>query len=476
MDVRSATMSRADGPSKTAIHTVHGYGKTTLAAHFPAPIFVGPERGVPRDLGFSVPELHPRKWLDLFSTVHSLAHDAHDRETVVFDTIDWIEPLLHAFVCERDSDRETEMNPKARKLLSIEDYGWGKGYLVAEEEFRKLIAVLDEMQARRPIHVVMLMHSQTKTFKNPAGPDYDRWEPKPHYRVARVVGEWAENMLFGFFQVDAAKLAADVQRNDKTAKAKGIGSGIRVVGAQECAMYDAKNRVGLPREFELGEDVGPLIGALLGEDVATHGRRAPIRERKQAGNWVDDAKARREDSSREAARENAQAHVERGSARGDIASDLAVSDTRRDARDAAQVAGRELERNAKKIADDLDEQRRDAEHDARDARNATRGPTNDHQTNPSRPPANDEASRAARDAHPNAPRDEKTRGNGHAATDTASDRMARALGDALERARRHNEKYGRDVDGWVKKAGNDPHRIQSIIDKVNKDLVANPQR
>ncbi len=54
MDVTQATSSRTDGPTRLAMHTVEGFGKTTLLAHFPKPLVVGAENGIPRDLGFSV--------------------------------------------------------------------------------------------------------------------------------------------------------------------------------------------------------------------------------------------------------------------------------------------------------------------------------------------------------------------------------------------------------------------------------------
>lgn len=282
MNVNDATPSRTDGPAKIAAYAVHGWGKTTLGCHLPNPIVVGPEKGIPRNLGFTVKELHPTMWMQLFETVHSLTYDRHPYDTLVLDTIDWIEPMIHRFVCARDSERKTQMNEAGFKLESIEDYGYGKGYLVAEEEFRKLITVIDILQAKREMHVAMLMHSITRTFKNPAGPDFDRFEPQPHQRISKVVAQWAENLIFGFFQVDAAKISEDKERSKK-ARAKGIGSGIRMIGAQDCATYDAKNRVGMDAEFELGEDLTGLIDQLLGRNVKVKDRRAPVSEMRERG-------------------------------------------------------------------------------------------------------------------------------------------------------------------------------------------------
>lgn len=421
MDLTHATLSSSDGPAKFAMHSVEGFGKTTLACHFPNPIIIGAERGVPRDLGFKVAEIHPRSWLDVFDIVGALTQDKHDHKTAVFDTVDWIEPLVHEFVLRRDSERKTEMNPKGNKLLSIEDYGYGKGYLVAEEEFRKLIAAIDAMQARRGIHVALLMHSQTRTFKNPAGPDFDRWEPKCQNRISRVVVEWCENLLFGYFQVDAAKISEDKERNEKSARAKGIGSGIRVVGARQSAMYDAKNRVGLPPELELGEDLTDLIGALVGENVRPHERRAPIREFKQAEAWADRQGAMHRDGNRAAA----------------------------------------IEQSTRESDDDA-HRRADAERDAADERRAV------EQTHAD----NDRRMRDARDPAPPNGRDAKPSNGALAKANADADRGIRTqrLGEARRLAAGKSDAYLRRVNGWVEKAADDPDKIDAIIAQVGKDL------
>lgn len=270
MRVHDSRLSSVDGPSRTAVYSPIGWGKTILGCHLPNVVSICAENGVPRDLGFRVPELHPRNWLDLFSIVHSLTFDAHDHRSVFFDTLDWIEPLIYSFLLERDSERETEVNPYSRKLLNIEDYGWGKGYVLAEAEMRKLLAVLDEMQYRRGIHVMFAMHEKVKTFKNADGPDYDRHEPKCHERVWNVVFEWVENAIYGKFRVDASKMGEDKERNKRNperavAKAN-PGLSPRIVCTQKTAAYEAKNRLRLPPEFPLG-DPNELISILLGEQI-----------------------------------------------------------------------------------------------------------------------------------------------------------------------------------------------------------------
>lgn len=239
---------------------------TTILAHFPGVAFIGAEKGIPRDLGFQVPIYAVRKWTDLYALLDSVRYDSHNIGTIAIDTVDWLEPMLWQYVCERDSGRETEMNQKGRKLESIEDYGYGKGYIVAEEEFRRLIGALDIVQYERGVHIALAMHSHVINFKNPLAEDFDRFEPKSHKRIARVVVEWSETMLFGHFETMSSKIPQEEKAKKEAARPKGFSSGRRLLGTRNNALYDAKNRLGLEPVIELGA-TADLIPLLLGHHL-----------------------------------------------------------------------------------------------------------------------------------------------------------------------------------------------------------------
>ncbi len=285
MNISDIMLATAKGrPTRVLMHSQEGWGKTWLAAHFPNTVWIAPEDGFPRDLPMQPHIIPVRKWLDMFAAVDMLITQPHNFLTLVIDTVDWIEPLLHAFVLARDSGRETEMNKKGRILESIEDYGYGKGYIAADEEWRRFVEKLKELQARRNMHIVFLAHSQVKKFNNPQGEDFDRWQPKMHERITRVCVEWCETVLFGFYDLAAGKIGDEK-------RAKGISEGKRLVGLRYSAMYDAKNRLGLPPVVEM-TDTGAFVGYLLGqhmphasadvEPVAPPTNVAPYANEKQA--------------------------------------------------------------------------------------------------------------------------------------------------------------------------------------------------
>ena len=108
MNVNDIDTISDHGPTRFGLHSVEGFGKTTLAAFFPAPVFIAKRRSFPRDLPFkprSFPEL--TSWPQVFDAIESLRADKHDRQTVVIDTADELESLCHTYLCERDTGRKT---------------------------------------------------------------------------------------------------------------------------------------------------------------------------------------------------------------------------------------------------------------------------------------------------------------------------------------------------------------------------------
>lgn len=248
------------GPTRFALHSVEGFGKSTLAAYFPRPVFLAAENAIPRDLPFRPKQFpKPQKWEDVLAAVESLRVDDHDFETLVVDTVDWIEPLIHQFVCHRDSSRRSNINKAGNLLITIADYGFGVGPDVSAEEMKKFLNALDRLQYERGMHVVLLMHSHMKKVSNPFGTDYDSWKPKLQEKCARAVVEWAENVFFGYFEVAASKLKEE-------SKAKGVSTGRRLLGTQHNALYDAKNRMSLPSPIELGQP-DDMIPCILGDHI-----------------------------------------------------------------------------------------------------------------------------------------------------------------------------------------------------------------
>ena len=223
-------------PDRILLVGTEGVGKTTFAADAPNPIFVCAEDGLPPVLG-SVPRFpEPTGISDVLEAVRVLIREEHDYRTLAIDTLDWLEPLIWRELCVRNGWLDAHGTP------DIEKPGYGKGYVAATEEWRKLLGALDTLRERKGMEIILLAHATIKTFQNPAGNDYSRYESKLHKGAASLVREWTDVNLFAVHE--------EFVRETK-GKAKGVSTGRRVIHTERTAAWDAKNRYALPSELPL---------------------------------------------------------------------------------------------------------------------------------------------------------------------------------------------------------------------------------
>lgn len=241
MDIGSVTTGRLVKPDRVLIFGTEGVGKSTWAASAPDPIFIPCEDGTANLDVARFPE--PETWPDLLTALSVLTTEKHVYKTAVVDTVDAAESMLWRYICDRDGKD------------SIEAYGYGKGYTAALDEWRVFMAAVERLQRERKMGVILVAHSWIKTFKNPEGEDFDRYELKLHAKASGLLKEWCEDVLFAHYETFAVK-------DDKNGKAKGVSSGARVVHTQRTAAWDAKNRHALPEMLPLSyEDFAAAVRA-----------------------------------------------------------------------------------------------------------------------------------------------------------------------------------------------------------------------
>jgi hypothetical protein len=231
MTVASAVTGLVEVPDRVLLYGTEGIGKSTFAAKAPKPIFITPERdGTARIDTARFPA--PDSWADIIDSIDALVSDEHDYQTVVIDTLDAAEAMAWRFICERD------------KKSGIEDYGYGKGYVAALDEWRVFLARLERLRRAKQMGVILIAHSWIKPFKNPEGDDFDRYEMKLHPKAGGLLREWCDAVLFANYEILTVK-------ESEKAKAKGVTTGERIVHTRRTHAFDAKNRYGLPETLPL---------------------------------------------------------------------------------------------------------------------------------------------------------------------------------------------------------------------------------
>lgn len=233
MSLGQVVKGRQEVPDRVLIYGVEGVGKSSWAGGAPSPVFVDVEGGTAQLEVERFPTPTRWTWRDILDAVEALRVERHNYKTVVFDTLDAIEPLLWKHICERDGKS------------SVEDYGYGKGYSAALDEWRIFLSELERLRRERSIGVVLVAHSVVRTFKNPAGEDYDRYELKLNPKAGGLAKEWCDSVLFAHHETHASK----EKKSDH--RAKGFSTGARIVSTQREAAFDAKNRYGLPQTLPL---------------------------------------------------------------------------------------------------------------------------------------------------------------------------------------------------------------------------------
>ena len=218
-----STKGKVESAKKVVIYGPEGIGKSTLASQFPDPVFIDTE-GSTKELDISRYPT-PEYWKMILDFIED-ANEERQFKTVVIDTADWAEQFCIKSVCEMHS------------VKGIEDIGYGKGYVYVSEEFTKLLRECDKL-VEAGINVVFTAHAQMRKFEQPDELGaYDRWEMKLSKKVAPLLKEWADMVLFCNYKTD---IITDSKTNSK--KATG---GKRVMYASHHPCWDAKNRYGLP--------------------------------------------------------------------------------------------------------------------------------------------------------------------------------------------------------------------------------------
>jgi hypothetical protein len=234
---------------KVLLYGPEGFGKSTMASRFPNPLFLDIEDSTSQMMGVRRLSREDLKTLKIFETTLDQIAAKKPCQTLIIDTVDWLEQLVIDAVLE------------AVHLKSIEDFGYGKGYTVLKERFLLTLAKLDSI-LWAGINVVMVAHSIVRKFEPPEGrAPFDHYELKLSKHVAPLVKEWSDMMLFGNYLLDVETKA----KSEAGAKYKaGTVPRERKLYCNATQAWSAKNRHGM-------QDVEPWDIAVIGAAFARVG-------------------------------------------------------------------------------------------------------------------------------------------------------------------------------------------------------------
>ena len=238
---------------RIVIYGAEGIGKSTLASQCPDPLFIDTE-GSTTHMDVKRFEA-PTSWQMLLDQVQYVINNPAVCKTLVIDTADWAEQIEINDLC------------KKKGWDGLEGAGYGKGYQYSAEEFGKLLNKLTEV-VKKGVNVVITAHATLRKVELPEEMGaYDHWEMKTSKKVAPMIKEWADVVLFLNYQVNVVNTDGKGAIKGKN-KAQG---GRRVIHTNHTPFWDAKNRFGMPEELPLDYmSIAPLF-----EDGGQDFRKAP---------------------------------------------------------------------------------------------------------------------------------------------------------------------------------------------------------
>lgn len=225
-------------PMFICIYGTGGIGKSTFAASAPKPLFLETESGSDN---LDVSRVKVTSFHMLKIALKELLDTEHEYKTVVIDSLDQLEPMIHTVVAAYKGKE------------NIEDIGYAKGYIYALEYWESIIKQLVSLREEKRMNVILVAHSQIRKFDDPAQESpYDEYELKLHKKASAYITENVDALLFATYKM--------FFRDADSGKKKPVGQGERVMFTEQRPGYVAKNRFRLPHKM-------PLIWGKLTDEI-----------------------------------------------------------------------------------------------------------------------------------------------------------------------------------------------------------------
>lgn len=232
ISLQSLQKTKHAAPPRILLHGGEKVGKSTFFSQAPNPVFIQTEDGLSGIDTTAFPLA--KTWEDVEQALNSLLNEQHDFKTVITDSADWLERLIHDKVCR---DYGVEIIDKAAG-------GYGKGYQAALIYFRRFLELMNRLNKEKGMIIGVICHSKIETINDPETEPYDCWKmklhsPKSGQGAMDLLNEWAD--VIGF----ANKKTLAVKR-ETTDKYKGKTTQERQLHLEGQPAFMAGNRYSLP--------------------------------------------------------------------------------------------------------------------------------------------------------------------------------------------------------------------------------------
>lgn len=244
MNLKSLSAPSSSRPLVFTIVADGGLGKTSLAASFPAPVFIRTEDGTMSIAGRDDVALFPVSGSvrDVMDALEALATEDHAFRTVVIDSVTKFNLMVESEVLASD--------PKAKGLNQALG-GYGNAYDAVAKYHLELRKACGWLAEHKNMHVVFLAHASTETVDPPDGDPYTRYsipmhkKAIPHYTNDVDVVAYIKQKMY----VTGAE-----------GKKKAVSAGDeRIITCYPTPSHVSKNRLGISIDLPFEKGSNPFI-------------------------------------------------------------------------------------------------------------------------------------------------------------------------------------------------------------------------
>jgi len=179
--------------------------------------------------------VNPQEAYEKFiQTLLMLYEEEHQYQTLVVDSLDWLERIVHAHTC------------KTKKIDDIAVLDFGRGYVAALGFMEQIINKLEKLRSKKKMNVILISHAAQVTVGNPGEDERVKWDLQLHKKTIAKFYQWSDLCLFANYEVRTTKESASF------GKQRVIAHGSeRLLFTRDDGNHAAKNRLGLPDPMEL---------------------------------------------------------------------------------------------------------------------------------------------------------------------------------------------------------------------------------
>jgi hypothetical protein len=234
-------------PPRIVIHGAEKVGKSTFCSQAPNPRFLPTESGLGGLATKKITEDGKQRletYAEFDAALTWAEHNLGSYETLVIDSADWLELLIHGNI----------MGAEGKNNMGECCKGFGKAYGVALEYWRHITMRLDRInQAGK--WIILSCHSKSIPFNDPNFEPYDLWSlklhsPKNGNGAREYIQEWADMLLFAQIETFVSQTKESTADNNE-ARHRATSTGKRILELDNNRAFVAGNRYGLTGSCEL---------------------------------------------------------------------------------------------------------------------------------------------------------------------------------------------------------------------------------